>query len=129
VKKPSILVLAAIAASLLIPEVASAHHSMSMYDRDHLVALNATIVTFDWTNPHLQIAFEGTDNQGKVQQWVAEGPGPIRLSTRGWSKESLKPGDHVVIYGNANKDGSPTMRFVKIAFPDGHELEAGYGHN
>jgi hypothetical protein len=52
-----------------------------MYDRDHVVTLNATIVAFDWTNPHLQIAFEGTDDKGKVQQWVAEGPGPSRLSS------------------------------------------------
>jgi hypothetical protein len=100
---------------------------MSMYDRDHEVVLNATIVTFDWTNPHLQIAFDGADDKGNVQRWVAEGPGPSRLSSRGWSKDSLKPGDHVTLYGNANKDGSPTMRFVRIVFPDGRELDTGYG--
>jgi len=97
-----------------------------MYDRDHEISLNATIVTFEWTNPHLQIAFDVADERGNIRRWVAEGPGPSRLSNRGWSKDSLKPGDRVIIYGNANKDGSPTMRFVKIVLPDGQELETGY---
>jgi hypothetical protein len=129
VKNPLLGVFAVVAVSLLAPGEAFAHHSMSMYDRDQVVTMKATITNFDWTNPHLQIAFETKDDKGNVERWVAEGPGPNRLANRGWSKESLKPGDQVIIYGNPNKNGSATMRFVKIVFADGHELETGFARH
>ena len=112
-------------ASLLICGAASAHHSMSMYDRGHDTTFKAaTITQFEWTNPHTQIAFTITDEHGNTVKWVAEGPGPNRLSNHGWTKDSLKSGEQVTIVGNVNKDGSSTMRFEKIIFADGQTLEA-----
>jgi hypothetical protein len=103
---------------------AVAHHSMSMYDRDRETTFKATITQFDWTNPHAQIIFTVTDEHGNIEKWVAEGPGPNRLANHGWSQDSLKPGDQVTVIGNCNKDGSPTMRFVKVILPNGQQLEA-----
>lgn len=101
-----------------------AHHSMSMYDRDHDTSFKATILQFDWINPHSQIVFNATDDHGNVVKWVAEGPGPNRLANHGWSKDTLKPGDQVTVVGNCNKDGSPTMGFKKVILANGQELEA-----
>jgi hypothetical protein len=114
----------AMGASLLLCGTALAHHSMSMYDRGHDTTFKATIVEFDYSNPHSQIRFTVTDDHGSVTNWVAEGPGPNRLAKRGWNSDSLKPGDQVTIVGNCNKNGSPTMRFEKIIFGNGQELEA-----
>ena len=97
---------------------------MSMYDRGHDISFKATITQFDWINPHTQIAFTVTDEHGNTEKWTAEGPGPNRLANRGWTKDSLKSGDQVTIVGNRNKDGSPTMRFVKVILADGQELVA-----
>jgi hypothetical protein len=116
--------LAVVATSLAISGPVLAHHSMSMYDRGHDTTLKATITQFDWANPHSQITFTVADEHGNIEQWLAECPGPNRLANHGWSKDSLKPGDQVTIVGNRNKDGSPTMRFEKVIFPDGHEMEA-----
>jgi hypothetical protein len=33
-------------------------------------------------------------------------------------------GDQVTIVGNCNKNGTPTMRFEKVIFGNGQELEA-----
>jgi uncharacterized protein DUF6152 len=115
---------AVLAASLLISGPAFAHHSMSMYDRSHDATFKATITEFDWSNPHSQIIFTAADDHGNVVKWVAECPGPNRLANHGWSKDSLKPGDQVTIVGNPNKDGSPTMRFEKVIFANGQELDA-----
>jgi hypothetical protein len=95
-----------------------------MYDSGHDTTFKATITQFDWANPHSQITFTTTDENGKIENWVAEGPGPNRLAKHGWSKESLKPGDQVTIVGNRNKNGSLTMRFEKVILPNGQELEA-----
>src|SRR5580658_8475161 len=123
--KDRIVILAGIfATSLLISGPAFAHHSMSMYDRGRDTTFKATVAEFDWINPHSQIVFTVTDDHGNAVRWVAEGPGPNRLANRGWNKDSLKPGDQVTIVGNVNKDGSATMRFVKVILPDGQELVA-----
>ena len=110
--------------SLLLCGTTLAHHSMSMYDRGHDTTFKATIVEFDYSNPHSQIRFTVTDDHGNVTNWAAEGPGPNRLAKRGWNSDSLKPGDQVTIVGNCNKNGTPTMRFEKIIFANGQELEA-----
>jgi Family of unknown function (DUF6152) len=112
--------------AIIVPlcEPASAHHSMSMYDRGRDTTFKATITQFEWVNPHTQITFTAADERGNPVKWVAEGPGPNRLVNHGWTKDTLKPGDQVTIVGNCNKDGSLTMRFVKITLPDGQELEA-----
>jgi hypothetical protein len=116
--------LALLITSLLVSGPAPAHHSMSMYDRSHDTTLKAIITQFDWANPHSEITFTVTDEHGNIEKWMAECPGPNRLANHGWSKDSLKPGDQVTIVGNRNKDGSPTMRFEKVIFADGQELEA-----
>ena len=116
--------LVVLGASLIISGPAFAHHSMSMYDRGHDTAFKATIMQFDWVNPHSQITFTVTDEHGNNEKWVAEGPGPNRLANHGWSKDSLKPGDQVTIVGNRNKDGSTTMRFEKVILSNGQELVA-----
>jgi hypothetical protein len=124
VKARIVLLVAVLAISLLISGPAFAHHSMSMYDRGRDSTFKATITEFIWVNPHCQITFTVTDEQGNTVKWVAEGGGPNRLANHGWNKDSLKPGDQVTIVGNRNKDGSPTMRFEKIIFANGQELEA-----
>jgi hypothetical protein len=116
--------LAVLTISLVTSGPAFGHHSMSMYDRGHETTFKATIVQFDWANPHAKITFTATDEHGNIETWVAEGPGPNRLANHGWSKDSLKPGDQVTIVGNRNKDGSPTMRFEKVVLPNGQELDA-----
>jgi len=108
---------------LALGKPAAAHHSMSMYDRSRETSFKATITEFNWSNPHSQIIFTASDDHGNVQRWVAEGPGPNRLANRGWSKDSLKPGDEVTIVGNCNKDGSPTMRFERVILANGQELD------
>ena len=113
-----------VAASLLPAGPALAHHSMSMYDRNHDTTFKATVTSFDWSNPHSHIYFTAADEHGNLIKWNAEGPGPNRLANHGWSKDSLKPGDQVTIVGNRNKDGSPTMRFERVTLANGQELVA-----
>jgi hypothetical protein len=103
VKARIVLLLAVLTTSLAISRPAFAHHSMSMYDSGHDTTFKATIMQFDWANPHSQITFTVTDEHGNIEKWVAEGPGPNRLANHGWSKDSLKPGDQVTIVGTTGR--------------------------
>lgn len=115
---------AVLAVVLTISVPVFAHHSMSMYDREHDTTFKATITQFEWVNPHTQIIFTAADEHGNVVKWTAEGPGPNRLANHGWNKDTLKSGDQVTIIGNCNKDGSPTMGYKKVILANGQELEA-----
>jgi Family of unknown function (DUF6152) len=124
VKTRVVSLLAMLTVSLVISGPAFAHHSMSMYDSSRETTFKATITQFNWANPHTQIEFTVADEHGNIEKWVSEGPSPNRLANGGWTKESLKPGDQVTIVGNCNKNGSPTMRFVRVILPNGQELQA-----
>jgi hypothetical protein len=83
VKTRILLLLAVLTTSLLISGPAFAHHSMSMYDRGHDTTFKATIPEFDFVNPHSQISFTVADDHGNIEKWMAEGPGPGRLTNHG----------------------------------------------
>ena len=56
------------AAALLFPIPVSAHHSNSGFDLDRLVTFQGTVVSFEWTNPHVYLSI--TDENGV--QWLIE---------------------------------------------------------
>jgi len=96
---------------------ALAHHGNAGYDMVDMTVKKATIVEFDWTNPHCQIHFDVTDNKGNVTHWTVEAPPPTMLVERGWNHKSVKPGDSVTAYFHAAKNGAPVgilQRFVTV---------------
>lgn len=100
-----------------------AHHGAAAYDLAAPVTLKATVTLFDWQNPHALITFTapGTDG-GAEQQWTAETAGPVILVRAGWTKQTLKPGDHITIVGQQARNGSRTMLLQKVVLADGREL-------
>ena len=97
---------------------------MSGYDFGRTLTMKATVTTFAWSNPHVQIQFEVRDEDGSVTAWMAEGPSPGRLSNRGWKEDTLKPGDQITIVGNPAKNGGREMRLEAVTLADGQEMTA-----
>lgn len=112
-----------VACFLLTSRPIFAHHSMSIYDQSKTITLRATIADFDWSNPHVQIHFDVRDAKGNAERWLAECPGPNRLSKTGWNKDSLRPQEEITITGNPTKDGSKSIRLNSVVLPDGQELK------
>src|ERR1700722_11706774 len=81
-----------IAALMTLAPSAFAHHSQSGYDTDKTITAKATITRFEWINPHCQIFFDSTDEQGNPQHWVVEMPPPTVQAEKGWTRKSLNPG-------------------------------------
>ena len=100
---------------------------MSSYDFQRQVSLKGTVTAFEFTNPHVLLHVRVTDRAGTAVEWVAETGSPNMMRRGGWSKSSVKPGDEVTIVGHPAKDGSPTMRFVKVVLPNGQELDPASG--
>ena len=71
-------------------------------------------------NPHVWLYFDVTDANGAVTKWaVCEGGAPGGLIGMGWSRGSLKPGDHATIEGFRAKDRPNVCkaRAVRTACP------------
>lgn len=101
---------------------AIAHHSFAPFNLETEKTISGTIKKFDWTNPHTWIWIDVAGDKGKTETWGIEGMSPNYLGRRGWSKNSLKPGDKVSIVIRPMRDGSPGGMFVKATLADGREL-------
>jgi hypothetical protein len=115
------------AALLTLPNAAFAHHGMEMYDLQARITVKGAVTQFDYANPHVLLYLDAKDRTGKVKKWIAEAGSPNMMSRGGWTKSSVKPGDEVTLVGQPAKNGSPTMRLVKVVLANGQELDPNKG--
>ena len=98
---------------VLLAATAHAHHSFSMFDNEKNQELDGIVKEFQWTNPHIWIQVNVKSADGKVVEYSVEGGSPNALRRQGWTKDLLKPGDHVVLTMHPLKDGSPGGSFTR----------------
>lgn len=96
---------AAASAAALGATPALAHHSFSMFDNNKDMTLEGTVKEYQWTNPHVWIQLVVKDADNKDAEWPIEGGSAAILQRQGWSRNSLKPGDRVVVVVHPRKDG------------------------
>lgn len=126
--KNTLITMLAVAVALpMVSGSTFAHHGMTAYDFQRRITLTGTVTKFDFTNPHVLLSVDVKDGTGKVVEWIAETGSPNMMRRGGWTKNSLKPGDQITMSGHPAKNGSPTMRFVKIVLSDGRELDPASG--
>jgi hypothetical protein len=107
---------------LLVALAAGAHHSSAMFDKAQVVETTATVVEFQWTNPHVWIEIEIRNDAGEREAWSIEGLGPNSLFRSGWRPDSFEPGDEITIRFNPMRDGSHAGGFIGAKFADGSTI-------
>jgi hypothetical protein len=100
-----------------------AHHGETNYDTDKLVSIKATVTSFQFINPHVQIFLDEKNDKGEIEKWTCEARSPAMLVRNGdWDKNTLKPGDVITAIGFQSKNGAKILRLKKIVLSDGKEL-------
>jgi hypothetical protein len=121
----SITVLAGIVCALAAAP-AFAHHSFAAeYDSTKPVTLKGLVTKMEWMNPHARFYVDVKDESGAVTNWELELGSPNGLMRRGWTRNSLKPGDSVIIEGYLAKDGSKLANARQVTLSDGRKIFAG----
>jgi hypothetical protein len=98
----------------------SAHHSTTMFDRDKTIPLTGVVKELHWTNPHVAIYIENNVKQPNADTglWLIELTSPGNLVRSGWSRNTIKPGDKVVVDVHPLRDGSKGAALRKITLAD-----------
>jgi len=96
-----------------------AHHSFAAtYFEDQKVTIEGNLVQFLYRNPHSFVQVEGKDANGQVVRWSVEWGAGGQLGRQGVTRDTLKPGDHVVIVGNPGRNPEDhRLRMVNITRP------------
>jgi hypothetical protein len=103
-----------------------AHHSFAAtYFVDQEITVEGTLTQFLYRNPHSFVKVESKDDKGDVVTWSVEWGGGAQLTQEHVTRDTLKPGDHVIVTGNPGRDPSEhRIRLHKIVRPsDGWKWE------
>jgi len=91
--------------ALTLGASASAHHSFAAtYLINDEQTVEGTLVAFLYRNPHAFLHLNVTDEEGETVRWAVEWGGATTLTGENVTRETLKPGDQVVITGNPGRD-------------------------
>ena len=74
-----------------------AHHGAASFDRSKMVTVTGTVTEYIWSNPHVLVKLDVKDESGNVAHWVIEAWNPVTQSSRGWTKNTFKFGDEVIV--------------------------------
>jgi hypothetical protein len=108
-----------LAGVLLSCVTAYAHHSFaSTYDESKKITVEGKLVQFLFRNPHSFVHVLAPDEDGTMQRWAIEWGGAGQLGGQGVTRETLKPGDKVVITGNPGRNPADhRVRMVSLRRP------------
>jgi hypothetical protein len=104
-----------------------AHHSFSAEYGNEPANLKGAVTKIEWQNPHVFFYIDVKDEQtGKVTNWALEMGAPAVIQRNGWTRNSMKIGDIVIVQGTKAKNGKPLANARSVVLEKtGKKLGAG----
>jgi len=92
------------AAMSIFGMTALAHHAIvSTYDFNKEIKLDGKMVLMLYRNPHAFVQIDVPDDKGVMQRWAVEWGGSGQLGGQGITRDTFKPGEHIIITGNPSR--------------------------
>lgn len=92
---------------------AHAHHSFAATFTNDIIVVEGVVERMKFSNPHVIVYFDVTDEDGEVTQWLAEGGSATSYRNQGWSQDTIVQGDFIRITGASTRNGSPMVSMVE----------------
>ena len=105
----------ALAAAVIVAATpALAHHSFAAYyHEDQSMSVEGQVQEFQFRSPHAILLVTARTPEGQTETYAAEWGNPQRLGRQGITKETLKPGDFVVLTGSPGRTASEFKMHLK----------------
>jgi hypothetical protein len=102
---------------------AFAHHSYAAVDLSKRSMVAGTVLSLEWTNPHVWLWITVPDNTGTSVRYAFEAVSPAELTRfLGWTKRALTPGQQVTIDYAPFRNGEHGGALSTVTFADGRVL-------
>lgn len=103
-----------------------AHHAfMAEFDQNQPLTMEGVVTAIKWQNPHTFFYVDVKGQNGKTVNWEMETGSPNSLRVRNWTKETLKPGDHVFVRGYRARTNPKLAAARSVTLPDGRTVFGG----
>lgn len=99
-----------------------AHHSDVMYEREKTQSVEGTVKEFTFMNPHSWLYVVVADANGQTKLWALESSSTASLLRRGWTRETVRPGDAISASFRPMRDGSLGGALESVTLADGRSL-------
>jgi hypothetical protein len=110
-----VLSLIAIAGLLLSGVPAMAHHAFATeFDALKPTTMKGIVTKIDWANPHVWFYINVKTESGVIENWGFEMGGPNSLRNSGWTRDTMKIGDEVIVDGSLAKNGSHNVNAKNV---------------
>ena len=119
--------LAALALAVTMAAPLFAHHSFSAEYGNEPANLKGAVTKIEWQNPHVFFYIDVRDEEtGKVTNWALEMGAPAVIQRNGWTRNTMKIGDIVIVTGTKAKNGKPLANARSVIMAStGQKLGAG----
>lgn len=91
------------------------------FDLSKQIELKGVVTSVDWRNPQAHI-FMNVKNAKGLLNWAVEIDPPSLLELDGWNRDTLRPGEAIIVKGSQARDGSrqvwgADLRFASNGLP------------
>jgi hypothetical protein len=109
------IVVLLVAAMLSLSVPLHGHHSAAAtYFEARAQTIEGELVQFLFRNPHSFVHVETKNANGEVIRWAVEWVSGGELAKYGVTRETLRPGDHVIVTGNPPRNADEHRMRMKI---------------
>jgi len=99
--------ISALVLCLILSVSVIAHHSDAGLDMDSTVTFEGTIKEFHFRNPHMYFIVEADNPNGEPVEWSIQSGSAIGAARRGWTRDTLVPGERVLVSAHPARNGNP----------------------
>jgi Family of unknown function (DUF6152) len=107
------LFILALGAGVAVVPVHGHHSFAAYYHEDQTVSFEGDLAEFEYRNPHAWVHIEARDSLGQLLKVSAEWSNPGRLSRQGITRDTLKPGDRLILTGSPARNPSESKMHLK----------------
>ena len=114
--RKSLVALFALAIVVIVSAApAIAHHSFAAeFDANKSVSLKGFVTKVEWTNPHVWFYLNVKNDKGETENWGFEMGGPNGLQKEGWSRNTIKIGEELIVEGWMSRNGSKSANAKNV---------------